>query len=200
VVVGVGEKCDNQVSVSLRVVAITRRSIGTGAFVRQVRLKSVLTNSGFLERCKVNFAPNMTCIIGARGTCKSTVVESIRFAFDVNQERIAELTRPDGMITKTLGAGSVRCTVEVEEGGQIVEYTIDREIDGAPRVLRDGARDALADDVLHDLEIYSQGALQQIASADKPQLRLQLIDRPNRVKGGVKLDRWGGVKVDQRSS
>jgi hypothetical protein len=86
------------------------------------------------------------------------------------------------MITKTLGAGSIRCIVEVKEDGQIAEYTVDREIDSAPRVLRGGAREALADDVLHDLEIYSQGALQQIASADKPQLRLQLIDRPNRTE------------------
>lgn len=150
--------------------------------MRQVRLKSVLTNSGFLERCKVDFAPTLTCIIGARGTCKSTVIESIRFAFDVDVDRIDELTRPNGMITKTLGAGSVRCNVEVQEDGQTVEYTIDREMDGVPRVLRDGARDALADDIIHDIEIYSQGALQQIASADKPQLRLQLIDRPNRTE------------------
>lgn len=150
--------------------------------MRQVRLKSILTNSGFLEQCKVDFAPTLTCIIGARGTCKSTVVESIRFAFDVDHDRIAELTRPEGMITKTLGAGSIRCIVEVKEDGQIAEYTVDREIDSAPRVLRGGAREALADDVLHDLEIYSQGALQQIASADKPQLRLQLIDRPNRTE------------------
>ncbi|HET9285846.1 MAG TPA: hypothetical protein VFR24_28165 [Candidatus Angelobacter sp.] len=148
--------------------------------MRHVRLKSVATNSGFLEKCKIDFGPKLTCIIGARGTCKSTVVESIRFAFDVEKDRIQELIRPNGMITKTLGAGSVRCIVQVEEESQVVEYTIDREIDGTPRVLRDGTRDALADDVLHDLEIYSQGALQQIASADKPQLRLQLIDRPNR--------------------
>lgn len=148
--------------------------------MRRVRLKSVQTNSGFLESCKVDFSPRLTCIIGARGTCKSTVVESIRFAFDSDENRVGELVGPDGMITKTLGAGSVRCVVEVEEDGQSVEYTIDREIDGDPRVLRNGARDALGDEILHEIEIYSQGALQQIASADEPQLRLQLIDRPNR--------------------
>jgi hypothetical protein len=150
--------------------------------LRQVRLKSILTNSGFLEQCKIDFAPTLTCIIGARGTCKSTVVESIRFAFDVDADRIRDLTRPNGMITKTLGAGSVRCNVEVQEDGQTIEYTIDREIDGAPRVLRDGTRDVLADELIHDVEVYSQGALQQIASSDKPQLRLQLIDRPNRIE------------------
>ncbi len=150
--------------------------------MRTVHLKSVQTNSGFLEHCQIDFAPRLTCIIGARGTCKSTVVESIRFAFDSDPERVAELTRPEGLITKTLGPGSVRCTILVEEDGEKTEYTIDRETGGLPRVSRNGARDALGDELLHEIEIYSQGALQQIASADKPQLRLQLIDRPNRTE------------------
>jgi predicted ATPase len=155
---------------------------GMGVNVRRVRLQSIQTNSGFLERCRTDFAPQLTCIIGARGTCKSTLVESIRFAFDSDRERVAELTQPNGLITKTLGAGSVRCAVVVEDDGESVEYTIDREIGTGPRVLRNGTRDALGDDLLEDVEIYSQNALQQIASADKPQLRLQLIDRPNRTE------------------
>jgi DNA repair ATPase RecN len=122
----------------------------------------------------------MTCIIGARGTCKSTLVESIRFAFDADTDLVAKLVSPEGMITKTLGAGSVTCLLEVMEDGQTSEYAIEREIGGTPRLARGGVRDTLAEDLLHEIEIYSQGALQQIASSDKPQLRLKLIDRPNR--------------------
>src|ERR1035437_658843 len=158
------------------------RQWSRGASVRKVVLKSIQANSGFLERCKVEFSPALTCIIGARGTCKSTVVESVRFAFDSDRERVTELIAATGIITKTLSAGSVRCVVEVIEDGQAVEYVIDREIGSPPRVLRDGTRDVLGNDILHDIEIYSQGSLQQIASIDKPQLRLQLIDRPHRVE------------------
>ncbi len=148
--------------------------------MRKVLLKSIQANSGFLEQCKVEFSPSLTCIIGARGTCKSTVVECVRFAFDTGQERVAELTGPQGMVTKTLGPGSVRCIVQVLEDGQIADYVIEREIGSEPRVLRDGTRDVLGNDILHDIEIYSQGSLQRIASIDEPQLRLELIDRPNR--------------------
>lgn len=150
--------------------------------MRKVLLKSIQANSGFLEQCKVEFSPELTCIIGARGTCKSTVVESTRFAFDSDRERVTELTAQTGMITKTLGPGSVRCVVEVTEDDQVTEYVIEREIGGPPRVLRDGTRDVLGNEILHDIEIYSQGSLQQIASIDKPQLRLKLIDRPHRVE------------------
>ena len=121
--------------------------------MRRVRLKSVETNSGFLEQCKVDFSPNLTCIIGARGTCKSTLAETVRFAFQSGTERIRELVSDGGMLKKTLGAGSVRCVFEVEDEGQVTKYTIDREIDGLPRVVRNGARDPLGDDVLHEIEI-----------------------------------------------
>jgi hypothetical protein len=40
----------------------------------------------------------------------------------------------------------------------------------------------LAQDILHEIEIYSQGALQEIASSDRPELRLQLIDRPHQIE------------------
>ena len=110
------------------------------------------------------------------------MVESVRFAFDSDRERVAELTAQTGMITKTLGPGSVRCVVEVTEDGQVTEYVIEREIGGPPRVLRDGTRDMLGNEILDDIEIYSQGSLQQIASIDMPHLRLQLIDRPHRVE------------------
>ena len=81
--------------------------------MRKVLLRSIQANSGFLERCKVEFSAGLTCIIGARGTCKSTVIESVRFAFDSDRDRITELTSQTGMITKTLAAGSVRCMVEL---------------------------------------------------------------------------------------
>jgi predicted ATPase len=150
--------------------------------MRKVLLKSIQANSGFLEQCKVEFSRELTCIIGARGTCKSTVVESVRFVFDSDRELVTELTSQTGMITKTLGAGSVRCVVEVTEDGQVTEYVIEREIGGPPRILRDGTRDVLGDEILDDIEIYSQGSLQQIASIDMPHLRLQLIDRPHRAE------------------
>jgi hypothetical protein len=66
-------------------------------------------------------------------------------------------------------------------------------MDGRPRLLRDGVRDAVNDDLLDEVEIYSQSALQQLASADHPQKRLQLIDRPHR---GVLLDQVKRIERD----
>jgi hypothetical protein len=152
--------------------------------VRQVFLKSIETTSGYLENARIAFSRNLNCIIGSRGTCKSTIVETIRFAFDCDPSIIASLVSKDpdrrGMLRQTLGSGSVKCEIEVVDGNEVTQFTLERELDGDARVFRNGIRDAIPRDLLDEIEIYSQSALQRIASADRQGLRLQLIDRPNR--------------------
>ncbi|MFY9739077.1 MAG: hypothetical protein WAK11_08475 [Candidatus Cybelea sp.] len=147
--------------------------------MRRLILKSLTASSGFLEKATVSLSPGLNCIIGARGTCKSTVVESIRFAFDADQERVQEILADKGVIRETLGAGNVRCLLDVTEDGIVTDLAVEREIGDAPRILRNGKRDMIYADILDDIEIFSQGAIQRIASDDAPELRLQLIDRPN---------------------
>lgn len=153
------------------------------------RINKVTTTAGFLEDCEIEFTEGLNCIIGSRGTCKSTIVESIRFAFDRNDRRIVELTaRPEppgsktpshfGLIRTTLGAGSVRCEVSSAESALIVE----RELDDAPRVYADGVREHADQQLLQQVEIFSQGDLQRIADSDE--LRIELVDRPNAARIG----------------
>ena len=150
-------------------------------------IKSISTNSGFLQNVKVDFSPNLTCIIGARGTCKSTLVETIRFVFDSDRTRVAALVANSGgtesenrgIIAATLGAGTARCIVTYSEKDEPIQYSIEREIGSEPRLHRDEVREHTKRDLLHKIEIYSQSELQLIASDDQQPLRLRLIDRPN---------------------
>lgn len=152
-------------------------------------LKSLTTNSGYLEDCRVEFAAGLTCIIGARGTCKSTVVETLRFVFGVDgidKARLDELTATErsdvnipptplhGLLRETLGAGSARC--EVTDGHS--SYVLERELDSPTRVYVDGVREHVGTEMLQQIEIFSQGDLQRIADDDRA--RLGLIDRANR--------------------
>ena len=153
------------------------------------RLHSIATTAGFLEHCPVEFAPGLTCIIGARGTCKSTLVESIRFAFDSDPDRVAALLKEAdaagestaGKVRATLGAGSVRCEVVAEDDAGGTRFLIEREVgaDG-PRISVDGVREHAQRELLHDIEIFSQGDLQRIADAPSDEMRLDLIDRPHK--------------------
>jgi DNA repair ATPase RecN len=155
----------------------------------RTQLQSISANSGFLEHCPVEFAAGLTCIIGARGTCKSTLIESIRFAFDSDRARVAALigeersdhTSPTfGLIRHTLRAGSIRAVVVQIGGSSPTTYTLEREVGSETRLFVDGVREYAQRDMLHGIEIFSQGDLQRIAEDNNHTMRLDLIDRPNK--------------------
>jgi hypothetical protein len=140
-------------------------------------IQSVSATAGFLEHCAVEFSPRLTCVIGARGTCKSTLIESIRFAFNADKPKIEQLVgnNGDGLIGVTLGAGSIRCQIKSE--GDVV--TIEREVGGPPRQYQEGVREFKDVDFSHQIEVFSQGELQRIVTDKSADARLSLIDRPN---------------------
>lgn len=148
----------------------------------RVVLKGLTATGGYLEQVAVKFHAGLTCIIGARGTCKSTLVESIRFAFDSDPERVEALLGRErtpsgfgGMVAGTLASGSIRC--EVADVEAAARYDIERDVQAPPRIYREGVKDHTDTGLLHQIEIYSQGDLQRIAEDEH--LRLRLIDRPN---------------------
>ena len=152
-------------------------------------LKRVSTSSGFLEKCPVDFGRGLTCVIGARGTCKSTLIESIRFAFETEGAQVDTLVGTEdgdprlptfGIIDTTLSAGSVRCELETVDSNSKQAVTLEREIDGEPRIFLDGVREHTSRGLLQKIEVFSQGDLQRIAEDDNDELRLALIDRPHR--------------------
>jgi DNA repair ATPase RecN len=163
------------------------------------RLQSILTNAGFLDRSRITFADGLTCIIGARGTCKSTLIETIRFVFDSDPERVAILTGENvaaakmqmfKLIPATLGAGTARCAVRQADGDETTELVLERETGDATRIFINDVREHAGRGVLHEIEIFSQGDLQRIAEDDNNEMRLALIDRPNRtVIAGLKSER-----------
>src|SRR5580698_5039142 len=153
--------------------------------MRTIRLTCLTATDGFLQKAKVAFSGGLNCIIGARGTCKSTIVESLRFACNVGPDRVREIiaeknqaNRTVGIVRETLGVGSIRCDFEIIEDSEPTSISVEREIGDDPRILRGGKRDMLYADILGEIEIFSQGDIQRIASEDAPDLRLQLIDRP----------------------
>lgn len=162
-------------------------------------LKKISTSSGFLEDCPVEFGRTLTCIIGARGTCKSTLIESIRFAFETGKAQLATIVGEDdggnqslptfGIIKTTLRAGSVRCELDTFDAkGSRQEVTLEREVDGEPRIFIDGVREHMSRDLLHNIEIFSQGDLQRITEEDNDESRLALIDRPHKNEVGKLID------------
>jgi predicted ATPase/uncharacterized protein YukE len=151
------------------------------------------TTDGYLRNVPLEFGPGLNCIIGARGTCKSTIVETIRFLFDDDRPRIEELLddrREDsgpphrGLIAATLGGGTAQVRLLSEPEGE--EAAVIERDAGAdrPAIYRDGVVVVEDHRLLSEIEIYSQGELQDIATDAAK--RLALIDRPRQAE----IDRW----------
>jgi len=144
---------------------------------RPHRLKSISIVGGFLDGMNIEFADGLNCLIGHRGTGKTTVLEFIRYALD-------EFPKDDGgqarrrvetLVRSNLGDGRIRLALETRDG---LEYTIDRSASGEPMVL---TADGQPTDVrinsagIFSADIFSQNEVENIA--DSPQSQLELIDR-----------------------
>ena len=163
----------------------------------QTRIESLATTQGHLERAPLAFVPGLNCIIGARGTCKSTIVETLRFLFDSDPSRVAELLekRADaadgpshaGLIRATLRGGTARMVLRREAHDAHSEIIVERDTLSESRAYIDGIKAVSDRSFLDSVEIYSQGELQEIALSSSK--RLALVDRPHQAMVDEAQDR-----------
>lgn len=159
-----------------------------------MRLKGIRTTEGHLRDAPLEFSEQLNCIIGARGTCKSTIIETIRFLFNDDPERVSELvadTKEEkkdgpahrGLIRATLQGGTAQ--LEIDDDGSV--KTLERDVNSEPRLYIERVKAIDEPGVFDRIEIYSQGELQDIAT-DGPK-RLALIDRRHKAEIGTWLRR-----------
>jgi predicted ATPase len=134
-----------------------------------VWIRSLSTTAGFLKDAPITFARGLSCLLGEKGTFKSTAIELIRFALGNDDERIQPLVEEGGWLAEALAGGKVRLEV-VTDGGDV--SILERGIDDPPPSVH-RSRPILA-------EIYSQGDLQRLAK--KGELRLSILDRTHEAR------------------
>lgn len=183
-------------------------------------IKSLETSDGYLRNAKISLVEGLTCIIGARGTCKSTIVETLRFVHDLDPARLGVLVDaepgasathgPRGLLRETLAGGTATCTTSsVDAEGTTSELRIERSVGSdRPRVYRDGVVETASSPLAMPIEIYSQGDL--VTIAENPSCRLQLVDRPHvatieRIRGRLaaaqrRIEQLGGEMLALRTS
>lgn len=133
--------------------------------LRGTRLCAVSWTGGFLDGLRIPIGPDLTALIGGRGTGKSTVIESLRFA--LGQPPLGEDALHDhtGVVQKVLGPGAVvRLELEKYEPTPAT-YVIQRTVGDPPLVLdASGTRtQQLPSDILGDLEVFGQHELAELA-------------------------------------
>lgn len=140
------------------------------------RIKRIEVTGGFLIGLNLNFDAGLNCLIGPRGTGKSTVLELLRFALDIMPGREGDplRRRVESIISNNLDGGRVEVTIETKEGQT---YVVSRA-SGEDPVLLDEQRNPVQVSVktsqLFSADIYSQNQIENIA--ETPHYQLDLLD------------------------
>ena len=131
---------------------------------------------GLLDGTRIAFDSGLNCIIGARGTGKTTLLEFVRWVLDeLPRKDIAPAARKrvESLIEGNLQGGRVELEIETCDG---LRYIITRAVGEDPIVL-DASRNPTALAVngsLFRADIFSQNEVETIA--DHGKFQLELID------------------------
>lgn len=142
----------------------TRIRLDDPAFSPPAAIETISWEGGFLDGVRLRLNNSLTCLVGGRGTGKSTIIESIRYALGI--EPIGDTARRDhrGLIEHVLDAGT-KITLLVR--GVAGEFLVERSVPDPP-VVRDSAGTVLASrpaDVLGPVEVFSQHELAELADS-----------------------------------
>jgi DNA repair ATPase RecN len=142
------------------------------------KIKSVALTGGFLQGVKLEFGEGLNCIIGGRGTGKTSVLEAIRYALDRMPDAQADKARYQAiekLLEHNLGGGSVRVEIETADG---TTYTVIRGRGELPLVINADGKPTeinIGKDIIFAVDLYSQNQIEDIAN--DALFQLQLIDR-----------------------
>lgn len=134
---------------------------------------SIGWEGGFLDGQSVGLSPELSCLIGSKGTGKSTVIESLRWAFDLDDQMGDDAM---SLVKNAIRNGS-KVTVRLRTSAPAAERTIERTMPHAP-VVRDAIGSVVADLAprsLMQLRVFSQKQLYDTAQSVEG--RLELVDQ-----------------------
>jgi len=122
---------------------------------------------GFLHKEKIQFSDNLNCLIGGRGTGKSTAIRALAYAFGLNDEFGGFDNCPDSVTVFCEDANGVLYRYVRTRGGDIeVKAKEDRSVNDVPI-------DAFR------IEYFGQGELAKVAEdpLKHPELFQEFLDR-----------------------
>lgn len=138
------------------------------------RLKSLSVVGGFLDGMNIDFADGLNCLIGARGTGKTTVLEFIRYALDAMPADGPARKRVETLVEGNLAGGRIEVAIQNRDG---LAYIVSRSAGEAPVVLdanRAPTEINLRSGGLFNVDIFSQNEVEAVA--DEAGSQLSLID------------------------
>lgn len=134
-------------------------------------IRGIKVTHGFLGGLSTGLSEHLNCIIGARGTGKTSLIEFIRYALDIMPSNDQERRRIEGIVEGNLAGGRIELRLTTCNG---TECTVSRTQGESPMLL-DGDGQPTGKAYLASLfgiDIFSQNEVERIADNIGSQLTL----------------------------
>ena len=154
--------------------------------------------SGFFSELAIAFSENLNAIIGGRGTGKSTLIDSIRYALDLpvpeHDRKAIDATRKYAMSTAKI---SLEVTSKAQQGQK---YVISRRFGESPQVKNEqGEMSHLSPrEILPDIELLGQNEILTLEKNKDAQLALINRFLPSGEQFNEKMDEIKSRLVSNR--
>ena len=134
-------------------------------------IREIRVSGGFLDGLSFEFSPRLNCIIGARGTGKTTFVELVRYALDLLPRDTTARRRVENIVGNNLKGGRVELRVVSRNGN---EYVITRTQGEKPIILNGDGTPSGQQYMqnIFGIDIFSQNEVESIADNMGSQLSL----------------------------
>jgi ABC-type cobalamin/Fe3+-siderophores transport system ATPase subunit len=145
----------------------TRVALSDPAGVSRALLKQISWTGGFLDGVTIPISSDLTTLIGGRGTGKSTVIESLRYALGLNPIGKEATADHKALVEKVLRSGTIVEVVVEVAFPTPRRFTIERVVPDPP-VVRDAAGTATNQqpaDIAGLVEVFGQHELAELASS-----------------------------------
>lgn len=138
---------------------------------------AIAWQGGFLDNMAIRLNENLNVLVGGRGTGKSTIVESIRYALGI-PPRAEEARRiHESIIKNVVKAGTKIAMLVRSRKPALVEYVIERTVPNPP-IVRSAMGEVLPlapRDIFPAIEVYGQHEISEIANS--AERRTSLLSR-----------------------
>ncbi|NDP22206.1 MAG: AAA family ATPase [Paludibacter sp.] len=136
------------------------------------KIKSLeIKNSPFFEDITIKFDEKMNCIMGGRGTGKSTLLYFLKSALSIDSQK----GKTDGILKSNLGTGEINVEMESVDGSM---YRIIKTFNEDPQPFKHPNSDFIAlPRIINEIEcdFYETNMIEEIGRT--PIQRLELIDK-----------------------
>ncbi len=140
-------------------------------------LLALTWEGGFLRDTAVHFNENLNVLVGGRGTGKSTMIESIRYALGLDPLGEEARKAHEGVVRHVLQPGTKVSLLVRSHKPPECRYTIERSVPNPP-VVKDEAGEVLAllpRDVMPGVEIFGQHEISELTKS--PEKLTLLLER-----------------------